>query len=189
MSHSHSCQSFSLLIPLSNVYSLPFPAFLLQFPIRTFRGYLPNFIMLGYLLRIWFWGNSIYDHISQLLRHHTYKYKYSKKCPKYEKSSERLNVFSLLKNCKIINLNQDTIYFFTEVWIDIRVKRRNTVTENYPRSALAAPGREKLHLVQMARAAGAQVEGRELGRARQQGFGSQNIATSYPAGLVMVSAL
>lgn len=42
--------------------------------------------------------------------------------------------------------------------------------------------------MQMARATGAQAEGRESDRARQHGFGSQHTPASYPAGPVIVSA-
>lgn len=41
----------------------------------------------------------------------------------------------------------------------------------------------------MARAAGAQPEGKELDRTRQRGLGTQHTPASYPAGPVTVSAL
>lgn len=75
-----------------------------------------------------------------------------------------------------------------EICIDL-LPEEVAATENYPLPSLAAPGREKPVLVQMAGAAGARVEGRELEGARRRGLGSERTPASCPAGPVTVSPL
>ena len=73
-----------------------------------------------------------------------------------------------------------------EIWIDIL--EETTATKNDPVPSWAAPGRDNLLLVQMARATGAQAEGTEHD-GQTAGFGSALAPASYPAGPVTVSAL